>query len=136
MARLFRNLLGSFIRARALRAAARKPVGKCPACQEPLDGHFYSDLASVEVGSAEADTVSGFVRDARWADAAHYQAANAQADIRVWRAIRCPTQGVALVPLLLGFEIWTDDLPEPAEPLSSAAGESLLAYVGDRWRPF
>jgi hypothetical protein len=136
MTRLFGNLFGSHFKEKALRAAARNPVGKCPSCQKPLDDHFYWDVASVEAGTPEADTASEFVRNARWADAARYQAANAQVDIRVWRAIRCPTRGLALVPLLLTFEMWKDDVAEPAVPLSSAAAEGLLAYVADRWRPF
>ena len=134
MSRLFGNLFASRGKEKALRAAARKPIGQCPRCQGPLDDHFYWDVASAEVGSPQAHKVNEFVRDGRWADAAHYQAANAQADIRVWRAIRCPIHGVALVPLLLAFERWKDDVAEPAAPLSSAAAESLLAYVGDRWK--
>jgi len=90
----------------------------------------------VAVGSPEADTASEFVRNARWADAARYQAANAKVDIRVRRAIRCPTHSLALVPLLLSFEMWEDDVAEPAVALSSAAAEGLLAHVADRWRPF
>lgn len=136
MTRLFGILLTQRGKEKALRAAARKPLGRCPSCNKPLDDHAYFDLASVEVGSPEAETVSGFVRDAHWPDAAHYHAANAQADIRVWRAIRCPTNGVALVPLVLVFEMWMDDLVEPAVPLSSVAAESLLAHVGDRWKPY
>ncbi len=136
MTRLFRNLFGSHFKEKALRAGARNPVGKCPICQKPLDAHFYWDVASVEAGTPEADTASGFVRNARWADAARYQAANAQAEIRVWRAIRCPTSGLALVQLLLTFEMWTDDLIEAAARLSPAAADDLLAYVADRWRPF
>lgn len=135
MSRLFGNLFTSHSRAKALKVAARKPLGRCPSCQESLDNHFYFDVASVEVGSPEMDTVNALVGDARWADAAHYQAANAHANIRVWRAVKCPTHGLALVSLLLAFEMWADDAVETATPLSSAAAESLLAYVDDRWVP-
>lgn len=136
MTRFFGNFFGSHFKEKALGATARNPVGTCPICRKPLDNHFYWDVASVEAGTSEADTVREFLHNARWADAARYQAANAKADIRVWRAIRCPSRGFALMPLLLTFEIWEDDVAEPAALLSPAAAEGLLAYVADRWRPF
>lgn len=118
-----------------LRDALRQPITSCPVCSNTLQDHMYWDIASAEVGSeAEAATRSAIERR-DWQKAAEYQRANALQDIRAWRAVKCTTGRISIVPVILTFEIWDHDRADAPIILDQRESDNLAAFAGDRWKP-
>ena len=81
---------------------------QCPCCRLNLEGHTFLDVGSAILGSTEESMLNDAVRHGQWVEAARFQAANAQANIRVWRAFAC--EGKRFVfPAVLMLEPWEDD---------------------------
>ena len=86
----------------------RASLPQCPCCLQNLEGHSFLDVGSAILGSTEESMLNDAVKHGRWVEAAQFQAANAQADIRVWRAFAC--EGKRLVfPAVLILDPWEDD---------------------------
>jgi hypothetical protein len=113
----------------------RGPIHFCPVCDRGLDAHHYSDIASVEVGADTETTLAKMLDKRDWSAAAEYQRANALQDIRVWRAVRCSTGRVSIFPVILAFDVWTEDKAEAPIVLDSLESAQLNHFVGNRWKP-
>jgi len=118
-----------------LRKALRRQIGSCPVCGKGLDGHSYWDIASIRVGSPEEAYVAELIKRHAWTAAAEHQQANATDDIRVWRAVRCPSGVVAIMPVTLAFEAWSPDEVGLGLVLDEADSRQLMHAAAGRWRP-
>jgi len=109
-----------------------KPAEKpqtCPACGDRLGEHVQADIGSAPIGSEGEERLTQLITARKWADARAYQAANANADIRVWRMIRCRDGRVGVVSVVMPIEMWSDDYYEEPQFLSDAEGDSLTVGV-------
>jgi hypothetical protein len=109
-----------------------KSVGKpktCPACGEPLGEHVQADIGSAPIGSEREEQLKQLITARKWGEARAYQAANANADIRVWRMIRCGDGRVGVVSLVMPIEMWSDDYYEEPQFLSGDERDALTAAV-------
>jgi hypothetical protein len=97
---------------------------KCLCCFMSLDGRASWDIGSAVLGSIDEARLNEAVKGERWKDASQFQAANANADIRVWRAFFCGDKAL-VYPMVSRFEIWEDDDYE--EPIIVRAGQALRA---------
>jgi len=118
-----------------LREAIRRSVGRCPICGRDLDRHFYWDIGSAAVASEKERNLQKLIESRRWAEANTYHHANFLGDLRAWRAVLCPGGGIAVLPVLLAFEIWSDDSSGAPVVLDEAESGQLQRFVGDRWTP-
>jgi hypothetical protein len=113
--------------------AIRKTTGQCPFCGRDAMGHSYYDIASAEVGSSDDQALERLVRVGSWSEAAQFQVANLEKDIRVWRALLCHDQ-VAIMPVILTFEVWSDDFRGEPIKLSADQSGSLVSFIEERWK--
>jgi hypothetical protein len=102
----------------------RSSLPKCPICFMSLDSHAFFDIGSAVLDSFDEARLTEAVNGSRWGEASQFQAANAKADIRVWRVFFC--DGKALIfPMVSKFDIWEDD--SYGEPIVISEERSLGA---------
>jgi len=101
----------------------------CPACGELLGEHVQMDIASAPIGSEDDERLKVLIANRKWIEARAYQAANANADVRVWRMIRCPDGQVGVVSLVMPIEMWSDEYYEEPQFLSDDERDALTAAV-------
>ena len=114
-------------------ALIRKTVEPCPLCGGNAAGHRYFEIASAVHNSTEDQYLEKLIRAGVWKDAEQFQVANALKDIRVWRAVRCGKR-ISIIPVVLTFEIWSDDFSLEVLSLGAEQTQSLEEFVGGRWQ--
>jgi len=116
-----------------LRNAFRsKPVvveSRCSSCGERLDEHVQVDIGSAVLDTAEDTELRRLIESREWAAAITHQAANATADIRAWRVLRCGDGRIAVVARVMPIEVWSDDYYEEPQFLSTDEASELLRIV-------
>ena len=70
------------------------------------------------MGSGDDSRLTYLIATGKWSAARSYQAANATADIRVWRIIRCHDGRIGVVSFVMPIEMWSDDYYETTRFLS------------------
>jgi len=82
---------------------------KCPRCAEPLSLHEYVDLCPAPVGTDRQMEIEVLVDEERWREIVLLPREALAQDVRVLRALRCPSGTGALVPLQLSPTVYEDD---------------------------
>jgi hypothetical protein len=85
------------------------------------------DVGSAILGSLEEAQLNEAVSSGQWRSASRFQAANALADLRVWRAFSCGSEAV-IVPVVLKIELWEDDVY--GEPVMVRDANGIADLVG------
>ena len=101
----------------------------CSACGESLTAHGQYDIASARMGTEDDGRLTQLIATGKWSEARSYQAANAPADIRVWRIIRCHDGRIGVVSFVMPIEMWSDDYYETTRFLSDDESAALTAAV-------
>ena len=120
-------------RARLSRLSVASTFKVCPFCGGPLKGHWYSDLAFAAVGSREDIKAIEFANKHDWRALHSLQAADMQSDLHIWRALKCPTGGLAVAMLMSPYEFSLRDNILEMIVVSAAAHDQIEAAVSDRW---
>lgn len=118
--------------ARLQNAFRTRPVvvgSRCSSCGERLDRHVQAEIGSAVLDTAEDKELRCLIESHEWTAAITHQAANATADIRSWRVLRCGDGRIAVVARVMPLEVWSDDYYEDPQFLSNDEASELLRFV-------
>ena len=111
--------------------------GKCPACQNTLEGHHLQELASAVMEPSNESTVmqlEAAISEHRWRDAWAIHEFEGLKDALVYSLIKCPhTQSLLLYRKLSYAELYLNDTLTPMPELSHADQELLATVVTGEW---
>lgn len=110
----------------------RSGEARCP-CGRRLRDHPIQDIASAVVNSPEDSQLDSLVSESHWEEAHRYQAWNATADIRAWRVLLCESGCLRLMPVIMTFEIWSDDEYGELRLVPCEHAQCLRDLVGEDW---
>jgi hypothetical protein len=122
----------------ATRVESRAPFIECARCSAPLRDHWYADLAVAAVGSPEEEALTGVIEDEAWDRLPAVTGTMSPPEGGVtFRALRCPSGGGSVVPLLLAHSVIGDDcVAGTVCDLSEADLETLLHHGRATWHPY
>ena len=113
----------------ALRARPVVIASRCASCGEILEQHIQADIGSAVINTEDDTRLRDLIQNHQWSVAVEHHAANATADIRASRVIRCKDGRIGVVARIMPIETWSDDYYEEPFFLSPNDANELLQEV-------
>jgi len=123
----------------ATRAEFQTSFVRCSRCAAALRDHTYADLAVAPAGSPEHDALVSVIEDEAWdrLPAVSRDATSPLETSVTFRALRCPSGGGTIVPLLLAHTVLGDDhLAGTVYEISENDLEGLPQQCKTTWHPY
>lgn len=112
------------------------PFLQCWYCSAPLKDHHYADVGSAVPGSKEQDQIDGFISYHEWSPLPFAKATPGAGEVVVFRALRCPSSGGSVAPLILAQKVEADDMIAGTLHMLTTGEIAEITRAGYRWRPY
>ena len=110
-------------------------ISKCPICNQAPDSHFIALLSSIVLDNniLKEDNLEKLISNKKWEDASKIKQGSQNADMRQYHLLKCPERGISLLRFKFTYELWSNDILESCQVLSTSDAIVLNTLMLDFW---